>query len=110
MRWTFVLLVVGCGSSPPTDQMHEPDAQDPGGEIDGTYLDLRYGRCTGGVGGAIRCAGSPCDGLEEAACGTAACVSAYTDDGAGAQQFRECFPVDTRSTAPGACSSLTTPE
>jgi hypothetical protein len=109
MRWTLVLLVVGCGSGPPTDQTHEPDAPG-GGEIDGTYLDVRYGRCSGGVGGAIRCSGSPCDGLAETACGTAACVSAYTDDGAGALQFRECFPVDTRSTAPGSCASLTTPD
>src|SRR5439155_7403256 len=78
MRWALVLLVGGCAASPPAEQTH-----DPGPEIDGTYLDVRYGRCSGGVGGTIRCAGSPCDGLDEAACGAAACVSAYTDDGAG---------------------------
>ena len=92
--------------APEPNQMQEPG----GGEIDGTYLDVRYGRCSGGVGGAIRCAGSPCDGLAEAACGTATCVSAYTDDGAGTTAFRECFPVDTRSTATGDCTTLTTPE
>lgn len=106
MRCALLVLVVGCVGSPPPDQNQK--TQDPGPEIDGTYLDLRYGRCSGGVGGEIRCAGSPCDGLAETACGTAACVSAYTDDGSGARQFRECFPVDTRSLATGDCTSLTT--
>lgn len=102
-----VALVSGCVWNEPTDMpsdMEPGDMQPGGGEIDGVYLDVRLGFCAGGVGGEIRCSGSPCDAIEDptSCAATAACFVGLNADAT----FRDCFPVDTRSTASGACAAL----
>ncbi len=109
----MVLVLAGCvatvGGSSSSDPSADPNEPVPvTGEADGTYLDVTVGACIGGVGGAIRCAGSPCDAmLGEAACAaTTGCIVSYTQDAAGALTFRSCFPIDTRATAAGSCDAL----
>lgn len=114
-RVAFVLvLVAGCDVStggPTQDPSSSSNPSDPGpggGEIDGTYLDAERGECFGGIGGGIRCAGSPCDAMlaEPECAATSGCIVAYTQDDAGALAFRRCFPIDARSTAAGTCDTL----
>ena len=102
MRAVVLLLLAACTVESVEDDQATPDNQSP--EIDGTYLDTFRGVCVGGVGGSIRCSGSPCDPLEQATCAvTAGCYVALQDDGT----FRNCLPIDTRQSAAGACASLT---
>jgi hypothetical protein len=111
----ILVLVAGCdvGTGDPSSSS-DPTANpidgglESGGEIDGTYLDAERGACFGGVGGAIRCAGSPCDAMlgETACAATSGCILSYTQDDAGALTFRSCFPIDARSTAAGTCEAL----
>lgn len=111
MRWLACILVVAAGcvaGGPGGGKGSSSNPSDPGPEIDGAYLRPALGACVGGVGGAIRCSGSPCVVLDEASCAASTtCFVAYTDDGAGGLTFRACFPIDTRSTAAGSCASLT---
>lgn len=103
MRVVLPLLLAGCIVEPVVDEP-PPNTQDPGGEIDGYYLDTFRGVCVGGVGGEIRCSGSVCDPLGQAMCAaTAGCYVALQEDGS----FRHCLPIDARQTTAGACASLT---
>lgn len=103
MHRLALVLVAACSSG---SSREPPDASPEPGEIDGQYLDARRGACFGGVGGDIRCSGSPCVVLDEPACIAAGtCFVAYTED-AGATTFRGCFPIDARSTAAGTCDTL----
>ncbi|HTL36114.1 MAG TPA: hypothetical protein VL326_23445 [Kofleriaceae bacterium] len=109
MRWSAVAvfaLVVGCLPNAPTDDdsSEDPNAHQPGPEIDGTYLDTSVGACVGAVGGAIRCSGTTCDAIEDATTCAAApgCFVALNADAT----FRKCFPVDTRATATAPCADL----
>jgi hypothetical protein len=113
MRWLtlVVVLVAGCDvgtGDPSQDPSATSNPNDPGPEIDGTYLDAQRGACFGGVGGAIRCAGSPCDAMlgETECAATSGCIVTYTEDDAAALAFRSCFPIDARSTAAGTCDTL----
>lgn len=103
MRVVLLLVLAGCIIESVDDEKL-PNTQDPGGEIDGTYLDTFHGVCVGGVGGEIRCSGSVCDPLERDACAaTAGCYVALQDDGT----FRHCLPIDARQSTAGDCASLT---
>ena len=105
MRVVLLLFVAACTvQSVQDDQAPQDDTPEIEPEIDGTYLDTFRGVCVGGVGGEIRCSGSPCDPLEQASCAaTAGCYVALQDDGT----FRHCLPIDPRQTTAGACASLT---
>jgi hypothetical protein len=108
MRWLALLLAVAACDVSTGDPSQDPSDPGPGGgEIDGEYLDVQRGACFGGVGGTIRCSGSPCETLDEATCAAnAACSVTYTVDDANARTFRGCFPIDARSTAAGDCTTL----
>lgn len=106
MRWIAALaLTVGCVGSGPNAQDPSDESPNPEPEIDGTYLDVTLGACIGGVGGEIRCSGSPCDAIEDAAscAATARCFVGLNVD----TSFRDCFPVDPRTTATSVCTDLT---
>ncbi len=102
MRWVVVTaLVASCVGAAPTSENPSGDQSSP--EIDGIYFEVGLGVCRGGVGGEIRC-GGPCNTIEDAptCAATARCLVGLNDDAT----FRDCFPVDTRTTAVGACADL----